>query len=135
MFHPGACNRCHAPLDLRGHPHFVRGAEAAEAIRDAPGPVLLVFSRAWDEVPAVDRRATEDLAQVLSGEVTLLVVDVVGDPGARSVWTQQGRPRSVLLSAGNEIGRGHDYPTERPVRSVLQRAHLQTAGQQAPAAA
>lgn len=120
--HPGTCARCRRPLDLAGHPHRVVGLEAGEAIRDSPVPVVLVFASKWSEAPAEEHRAVESLAHALSGEVTVLVTDVVEDATSATVWTTQGRPRAVLLSKGNEIGRGLSYPAEAPVRYVLARA-------------
>lgn len=120
--HPGTCARCGRPLDLAGHPHRVPGREAGEAIRDSPVPVIVVFASKWSEAPAEEHQAVASLAHALSGEVTVLVTDVVEDATSATVWTTQGRPRAVLLSRGNEIGRGLKYPAEAPVRYVLARA-------------
>jgi hypothetical protein len=127
--HPGTCARCRRPLDLRGHPHRVAGLEAGEAIRDAPVPVILVFASRWKDAPAEEHQAVELLARALSGEVTVLVADVVEDFTSREVWAKQGRPRAVLLSRGNEIGRGSNYPAEEPIRYVLARALPAPAGE------
>jgi len=133
--HPGTCARCHRPLDLAGHPHRVAGLEAGEAIRDSPVPVVLVFTSKWREAPSEEHQAVESLAHALSGEVTVLVTDVVEDATSQTVWTTQGRPRAVLLSKGNELGRGAHYPAEEKVRFVLSRALPAPAGQYAPVAA
>jgi hypothetical protein len=133
--HPGLCARCLHPLDLRGHPHRVFGLEAGEAIRDSPVPVILVFASKWKDAPAEDHQAVESLAQGLSGEVTVLVADVVEDSTSQTVWAKQGCPRAVLLSKGNEIGRGTNYPAEAPVRFVLARALPYPPGEVAGAAA
>jgi len=120
--HPGTCSRCARPLDLRGRSHPVQGTVAGDAIRDSPVPVILVFASKWKEAPAEEHQAVESLAHALSGEVTVLVADVEEDSRSRSVWTAQGKPRAVLLSRGDEIGRGTSYPAEGPVRYVLSRA-------------
>lgn len=133
--HPGTCARCHRPLDLAGHPHRVAGLEAGEAIRDSPVPVVLVFTGKWSEAPPQDHQAVESLAHALSGEVTVLLADVVEDATSATVWSKQGRPRAVLLSKGNELGRGANYPAEEKVRFVLSRALPPAAGEPSRAAA
>jgi hypothetical protein len=134
-FHPGTCARCARPLDLRGHAHPVRGLDAGAAVRDSPVPVVLVFASNWKEAAAEERQAVDSLARSLSGEVTVLVADVVEDSTSLRVWQSQGRPRVVLLSHGNEIGRGRNYPAEGPVRYVLTRAFPATASEPASAMA
>jgi len=135
LLHPGTCARCARPLDLRGHPHPVRGLDAGAAVRDSPVPVVLVFANNWKEAAAEERQAVDSLAKSLSGEVTVLVADVVEDPTSLRVWQTQGRPRAVLLSHGNEIGRGNKYPAEGPVRYVLTHAFPPPASQPASATA
>jgi hypothetical protein len=63
------------------------------------------------------------------------VADVVEDATSAPVWTKQGRPRAVLLSKGNQLGRGSNYPAEAPVRFVLSRAFPAPAGEPSRAAA
>jgi hypothetical protein len=122
-------------LHLRGHPHLVTSPDASAAVRDSPLPVILVFASNWKEASAGDRQSVDSLAQSLSGEVTVLVADVVEDSGALQVWQSQGRPRAVLLSNGNEIGRGNNYPAEGPIRYVLTRRFPPPASEPASARA
>ena len=122
LVHSGACSHCSRPLDLQGRSHPVEGTAAGDAIRNSPVPVILVFTSKWSEAPVEEHQAVESLAHALSGEVTVLVADVAEDPRSCEVWTAHGRPRAVLLSEGNEIGRGTSYPVEGPVRQILARA-------------
>jgi hypothetical protein len=135
LVHSGTCARCARPLDLCGHPHPVHGLDAGAAVRDSPVPVVLVFASNWKETAAEERQAVDSLARSLSGEVTVLVADVVEDSTSLRVWQTQGRPRAVLLSHGNEIGRGNKYPAEGNVRYVLARAFPAPTSEPAPATA